>query len=117
MMNKVVAGRFKGKKIVLKGISPEIVIQSNERIPIDRIVVQRLQLLNIEEKRKAINGFVRGYFGKMLGSTMRLSAIQSARPVYRYLCKLIFRDGSSSTVLINAKTFILLSAKVDVERL
>ena len=116
-MNKVVAGRFKGKRIAIKGISPEIVIRSNERIPIDRLVVQRLQILNIEEKRKAINGFVRGYFGKMLGSTMWLSAIQSARPEYRYLCKLTFWDGSSSTILINSKTLILLSTKVDVERL
>lgn len=115
-MNKVVAGRFSGRKIRKKGNSPEILISHTEGIPIDRLIVLKLQILNIEANRKVSSGFIRGITGKMLGSTMWLSAIQSAKPRYEYLCKLTYRDNSSSTIIIDSKTFQLISTKVDIER-
>ena len=47
---------------------------------------------------------------------MWASAIQSAKSKYCYLCKITYRDGSSSTIMIDSKIFILISTKVDIER-
>lgn len=113
-MNKVIAGRFSGRRIITRGNAPEILISRNVGVPIDRIIVLKLQVLNIEQRRKVSSGFLRGFFGKMLGSTMWLSAIQSAKSRYSYLCKLTYRDNTSSTMLIDERTFGLISTRVDI---
>lgn len=61
-MNRIISGRLKGKKIKIKGDSPVIIIHCSERIPIDRLIVQRLQVLNIEKNKKVLSGFLRGFF-------------------------------------------------------
>lgn len=115
-MNKVVAGRLSGHKIKMAGGTPEIMVNAIEGIPIDRLIVQRLQILSTEANRKVLSGFIRGLIGKWFGSTMWLSAIGSARSNYQYLCKLIYRDNFCSTVLVDSKLFNAISTRVDIER-
>lgn len=100
---------------MLDGI-PKIMVNVIDGIPIDRFIVQRLQIINTETNRKIFNGFIRGLIGKWFGNTMWLSAIESAKSNYQYLCKLIYQDGSCSMILVNSKVFNAISIRVDIER-
>lgn len=115
-MNKVVAGRLSGHKIKMAGGTPEIMANAIEGIPIDRLIVQRLQILNAETNRKVLSGFFCGLVGKWFGNTMWLFAIGSAKSNYQYLCKLIYRDNSCSTILVSSQMFNAISTRVDIER-
>lgn len=115
-MNKVLAGRFYGKKIRTKRNRARILINYREGVPIDSDVVEKLQILNVETNKKASSGFIRGLIGKHFGPSLWLSALQSAKSNYSYICKLTYRDGTCSTVCLDTPTFHLISAHVNIDR-
>lgn len=115
-MNKVLAGRFHGKKIRVKRNQAKIMLNYRDGIPVDSEVVDKLQILNIETNKKVSSGLIRGLFGKWFGPSVWISALQSARSNYTYICKLMYRDGTCSTVRLNAPVFLLISTHVNVQR-
>ncbi len=113
-MNKVLAGRFRGRKIRIRRNQARIMINYREGIPIDSEVVDELQILNIETNKKVSSGFIRGLIGKHFGTSLWLSALQSAKSNYSYICKLTYRDGTCSTIHLDTPAFHLISTRVNI---
>lgn len=114
-MNKVLAGRFFGKKIRVKHNQAKIMLNYREGIPIDSDVVEKLQMLNIETNKKVSSGIIRGLIGRCFGASAWLSALQSAKSNYIYICKLTYRDGTCSTIVLDSNLFNLVSTYVNIE--
>ena len=115
-MNKVLSGRFNGKKIRVKHNQAKIMLNYRDGIPVDSDVVDKLQILNIEANKKVTSGVFRGLIVRCFGVSVWLSALQSAKSNYIYICKLTYRDGTCSTIALNSDMFNLVSTHVNIDR-
>ena len=113
-MNKVTAGRFTGRRVGLQGALPCICLGWRRRLVLDRLIVQQVQLLCSHSDKSPLSGWLLGSFGRFLGQTMWLSAIQSARSRSSFLCKVSYRDGSCSILLLDEVLFSALSTAADI---
>ena len=113
-MNTVTTGRFAGRRVGLQGALPCIRLGWRRRPVLDRLIVHHVQLLCSRSDKSPVSGWLRGSFGKMLGQTMWLSAIQSARSRSSFLCKVVYRDGSCSILLLDETLFSALSTEADI---
>ena len=111
--NKIIAGRFRSRKI--KNADGMIYVLINgERLELTPEIVDHVRILGALQNKSFISGLVRGILAKLLGNTAWLSAIQSAKSNYDYNVKIVYRDGSSSVVVINFDIMEHLAASYEV---
>jgi len=114
MSNRVLAGRFKGRRIVLRRGVPAVVLGLRQSLPLTQETVAQMQVLYIHWRPGALSGWGRGLAGGLLGRTLYFSAIRSARRIPTFTCRLHFRDGSVALVRLEERLFLALSAVADV---
>lgn len=104
MKNRITCGRFAGCQI--KKRNGDLYIDCrNERVYFSGDIVNRIQVLNIEESKSFISGCLRGMLAYLFGRTAWISAIQSAAAKYVYHIKIIYHDGSASGCRVNTDIF------------
>lgn len=105
MTNYIISGRLAGSKI--KYQNGELMYKTNHYSAIvDNTLVQSITCIATEENKSFISSFLRGYFGRMLGTTAWLSALQSARSNRIYTLKVKYWDNSVSLVLVTYKMYL-----------
>lgn len=113
MKNRVLAGRFKGRPVVLRRGVPAIALGWGQTLPLTAQTVAHMETLYIHWRPGAVSGWGRGLAGGLLGSTMRLSAIRSAHRIPAFTCRLRFHDGGIALVRLNERMFLTLSAAME----
>lgn len=114
MKNCVVSGRFKGRRIIARRGVPVIVLGLGQSLPLTDQTVARMQVVHSHRRPSAVSGWGRGLVGSLLGRTMQFAAIQSARRIHTFYCRLQFRDGSTSLIRLEERMFLTLSAAVEM---
>lgn len=111
--NKIIAGRFSGKKI--KNADGMIYVLINgERLELSPEIVDHVRILGTLQNKSFFSGLIRGLPARLLGDTAWLSAIQSAKSNYDYNVKIVYRDGSSSVGVINFAIMEHLAANYEI---
>lgn len=101
MKNYIQAGRLAGTKIVYKRNNLYYKVSHQEEVVVNRAIVRKVECIGVVHNKNFISGFLRGLFGKFLGSTAWLSAVQSAKNNTFYNLKIIYRDNSASIILVD----------------
>lgn len=114
MKNTVLAGCFKGKRIVLQGGIPAIALGWRQFLPLTSQTVAHMETLYIHWRPSALSGWSRGLAGSLLGRTMQLSAIRSAHRIPTFHCRLQFRDGSVALVRLDEPLFLALHGVLSI---
>lgn len=106
MKNYVQVGRLTGAKIKYKDNNLIYEIRNREEIIIDATIVSYIENIGTIENRNFMSGFLRGFFGKFLGNTAWLSAIQSANSNMLYNLRITYCDGSRSIALVDYNVYL-----------
>lgn len=108
MINRITAGRFKGK-IIKSDINGVYIPFGSENLYITNEFVDYLKIVNVEQNKSFLSGLIRGVLAKWFGNTAWLSAIQSAQAKSRYRIKIAYRDGTVSIFVVNSNIIDLLA--------
>lgn len=98
MNNRIVAGRFSGKRIKMKNGVIYIPI-NGDKLELTSEIVDHVIILGTIHNKSFLSGLLRGLPAKSFGETAWLSAMQSARNKYAYNIKIVYRDRSASVVI------------------
>lgn len=104
MTNKVIAGRFAGKRI--RNDDGAIYIPlSNGSLYLTPEIVSYIRVINTIQNKNFLSGLLRGLPAKLLGNTAWISAIQSAKYNYYFNIKITYRNGENSVAVVDFQTF------------
>lgn len=112
MINRITAGRFKGKFIRTDGNCVYIPF-GREHLDITSEIVDHIRMMSVEQSRSFLSGFMRGLLAKWLGNTSWLSAIQSAQAKSRYRIRIAYRDGTASVCVVDSHVIDQLAVTFD----
>lgn len=112
MVNVVTAGRFKGEKIKTDGERVFIPL-GRECLVITPEIVNHIRMIILAQNRRFLSGFIRGLFGKWLGNSAWLSAIQSAQSNSQYRIRISYRDGTASVCIVDNRVLDQLAVSFD----
>jgi len=113
MTNRILAGPLKGKRIVWRRGVPTVALNLRQHLPLTHETVAQMQVLYIHWRPGAVSGWGRGLAGSLLGRTMQLSAVRSARRIPTFHCRLRFHGGSIALARLDERMFLALSAEVE----
>ena len=105
MKNYIISGRLAGTKIKYKKSNLMYKVNS-QYIVVDNTLVQSVVCIATEGYKSFISGFLRGYFGRLLGNNAWLAALQSAKSNSLYTLKVTYRDSSVSMVLVTYEMYL-----------
>ena len=114
MKSVILSGPFRGRRIILHRGAPAISLGKRQFLSLAPPTLRRAEVLYIRWTSSAVSGWGRGLAGSLLGRSMQYSAIQSAHRIPVFHCRLQFLDGSISLARLNEKTFLSLSALVEI---
>ena len=112
-MNKVVEGKFRGKKIYMKNGNIYLYI-GFEKLPISNEIIKSLQVLNIEHYKDGWDQFLRSRFSFLFDPNYQFAFIRNAKERNIYLIKIIYRNGQCSIVKTDENIFNRLSSIIFV---
>ena len=113
MINRITAGRFKGKRICAKG-DRVFIPYGRETIEITHEIVDHIRVVSEAQNRGFTSGFLRGALARCFGRTAWLSAIQSAREKSQYRVRIAYRDGTASVGVIDTGVLDQLAVLFDI---
>jgi hypothetical protein len=108
--NRVIAGDYVDKGLLLVGNELSIVLKSNflktEKILLNKDTVESYEVITSEHTKNAINGVVRGAVGAaLLGPVGLLAGGLSAKNKGVFTIAVKFRDGKNSLIEIDEKMY------------
>lgn len=104
--NKVIAGDYKGKKVVGSiGVSV-IGVSFGKSLPLDKSKVESYEVITDEHRKSAASGVARGLVGgALLGPVGLLAGGISAKNKGTYILAISFKDGKKSLIEVNDKIY------------
>lgn len=106
--NQVVAGDYIGRTVTVMGGVPQIVLSRNwtENQQLDRVDVERYEVVTEEQSKSAASGVARGLLGSaLLGPVGMLAGGLSAKNKGVYTLAVQFKDGKRSLIEVDEKTY------------
>jgi len=104
--NKVVAGDYNGKRILVTLGTPAIQLSVISKLSLDRATIDSYEVVSTDQRKSAISGIVRGLIGNaLLGQAGMVGGTLSAKNNKSFLLAVEFRDGKRSLLEINDKIY------------
>lgn len=104
--NKVIAGDYLGKGIILGMGKPSLVVGFGKNYYLTKEVVESYELITDEHRKSASSGVARGLVGgALLGPVGLLAGGLSAKSKGIYQIAIQFKDGKKSLVEVNDKIY------------
>lgn len=106
--NQVIAGDYIGKAVTVMGGAPQIVLSRDwtENRQLDRVDVERYEVVTEEQSKSAASGVARGLVGgALLGPVGMLAGGLSAKNKGVYTLAVQFKDGKRSLIEVDEKVY------------
>ena len=105
-MNHIIAGEFKGRKLVVKRGQVYVKLARDQLVPILSV-----QHLSTSEKPGLASGLIRGWLASCWGTTAWISAIRSANVNQRFMVKLGFFRNRYAIAEVDKHVFCVLMSR------
>lgn len=104
--NKVIAGDYLGKGLILGMGKPSLVVGFGKNYYLTKEVVESYEVITDEHKKSAASGVARGLVGgALLGPVGLLAGGLSAKNKGVYQIALQFKDGKKSLIEVDDKIY------------